>query len=215
MAEATGNSGGEGSGGGSGVYLIGFVVIAAAIGGIVYFVTKDDGSGKGAGTATVAAAASDTAPKRMNAPAPPPPPEDIDDEPSASAATSASAAPSSSSGKGGPNSGVAGSGAGACGSCGKGKSSSALESKVSAVAGSAQGCYQRALRGTSAASGKIVVAVSVGQGGASCGASIVSDTLNDGAISSCVLGRFQSQSWPAPEEGCVTINVPINFKLAN
>lgn len=213
MAEATGNSGGQGSGGGSGVYLIGFVVIALAIGGIVYFTTRDDGT-KGGTTATVAAAASDTAPKRMNAPAPPPPPEDIDEEPSASAATSASAAPSSSSGKGGPNSGVAGSGGGACGSCGKGKSSSALNAKVQSVAGSAQGCYNRALR-TSAASGSLTVSVNVGAGGASCGVSIINDSVGNAEISSCVLGRFQGQSWPAPEEGCVTINVPINFKIAN
>ena len=85
---------------------------------------------------------------------------------------------------------------------------------MQSVAGSAQGCYNRALR-TSAASGTLTVSVTVGTGGASCGVSIVSDTVGNSEISSCVLGRFQGQSWPAPDEGCVTLNVPITFKIAN
>lgn len=210
MAEATGSSGGQSSGGGAGIYVVGFLVLAAAIVGI-FFATR--GKNETTPTATVAATQEPTAPKKLSGPAPPAPPEAVDDEPTASATESASAAPSS-SGKAGPNSGVAGSGAGACGACGKGKSSGALESKVRSVAGSAQGCYNRALR-TSAASGTLVVAVSVGAGGASCGASIVSDSVGNAEISSCVLGRFQGQSWPAPDEGCVTVSVPINFKIAN
>lgn len=213
MAEATGSSGGQGSGGGAGIYLIGVLVLAAASVGI-FFATRGKDGGT-TPTTTVAATQEPTAPKKLSGPAPPAPPEDdeLDDEPTASASASASAAPSGSA-KSGPNSGVAGSDNGACSKCGKGKSSSALESKVRSVAGSAQGCYNRALR-TSAASGTLVVAVSVGAGGASCGASIVSDSVGNAEISSCVLGRFQGQSWPAPEEGCVTVSVPINFKIAN
>jgi outer membrane biosynthesis protein TonB len=212
VAEATGNSGEQGSGGGAGIYLIGLLVIAGAI---VAIVLATRGGDKAAPTATVAQTEEPPAPKRINAPAPPAPPEDIDEEPTASAEPSASPSASSSAGRRTGSGGLAAAGdSGACAKCGKGKSSSALESKVRSVAGSAQGCYNRALR-TSAASGTLVVAVSVGAGGASCGASIVSDSVGNSEISSCVLGRFQGQSWPAPEEGCVTVSVPINFKIAN
>lgn len=211
MAEATGDSGGQSSGGGAGIYLIGLLLLGGAIGGIVY-ATRDKGT-TAANTATAAPSAEPTAPKKLAGPAPPAPPDEIEEEPTASATTSASAAPSGSA-KVGSGSGVAAGDGGACAKCGKGKSSGALESKIRSVAGSAQGCYNRALR-TSAASGTLVVAVSVGAGGASCGVSIASDSVGNSEISSCVLGRFQGQSWPAPEEGCVTLSVPINFKIAN
>ncbi|MEO7113280.1 MAG: AgmX/PglI C-terminal domain-containing protein, partial [Polyangiaceae bacterium] len=106
-----------------------------------------------------------------------------------------------------------GSSAGMCSKCTEGTSSAALNSKVHAIAGSAQGCYNRALR-TSAASGKIVVSVQVGANGSVCNASISNDTIGSSEISSCVLGRFHGVSLPPPEKGCVTLNVPINFKIA-
>ena len=73
---------------------------------------------------------------------------------------------------------------------------------------------QARLRRTSAASGKIVVSVQVGANGSVCSASISNDTVGSGEISSCVLNRFRNVSLPPPEKGCVTLNVPINFKIA-
>ena len=59
--------------------------------------------------------------------------------------------------------------------------------------------------------GKVVVAVKIGAQGNACGASIASDTLGDGAVSSCVLQKFRSGSFPAPAGGCVDVQVPISF----
>src|SRR5947199_316750 len=55
------------------------------------------------------------------------------------------------------------------------------------------------------------VAVKVGAQGNTCGASLASDTLGDGAVASCVLQKFRSGTFPAPIGGCVDVQVLINF----
>ena len=200
MAEA----GGDSKSGGSGVYLLGLLALAAGIFGIVYITRKDEPK-------PAAAAPTQTAseqPKILNAPPPPPPPK-VEDIVTAEPSASASAAPS---GHGGPV--ASGGGSGVCSRCGQGKGSPALSSAIASLQRSAQGCYNRALR-TSAASGSMTVAVTVGSNGQVCNASIVNDSVGSGEISNCVLARFQGASLPPPEEGCVVVNAPINFKLAN
>ncbi len=103
-------------------------------------------------------------------------------------------------------------GPGVCSGCGKGVPSNALKSAVASTAGLARGCYQRALR-TGGAEGSIMVSVSVGADGSLCNSSIGSDTLNNATVSQCVLGKFRSKSYPRPEQGCVVVRVPINFKM--
>jgi outer membrane biosynthesis protein TonB len=100
----------------------------------------------------------------------------------------------------------------ACQACGSGVSNGSLNSAVRGRAGAAQGCYQRALR-EGGSEGTITVAVSIGSDGSVCGASAVSDTVNNPAITSCVVGKFRAGSFPRPNEGCVTVNVPITFKV--
>jgi outer membrane biosynthesis protein TonB len=186
---------------GTGLYLIGALLLAGGAAGI-YFATRDDAPPPAAAT-TIASA---KPPEPMQeAPPPPPPP------PPPTATESASAAPADTGAK--PVGTGGGGGVGACSACGQGVPSSALSSALQSAAGSAQGCYKRALRNT-AASGRITVAVSVGATGQVCSASIANDTLGSPEISSCVLSRFQGKSFPRPEQGCVVVNIPINFKLA-
>jgi hypothetical protein len=41
----------------------------------------------------------------------------------------------------------------------------------------------------------------------------VTDTVGSPEISRCVLSRFQGKSFPRPDKGCVTLNVPLNFTV--
>lgn len=188
---------------GGGVYLIGMVVLLAAIGGIVWFVKSSDTP-----PASSVAKIEPKPPEPVNNTPPPPPPPKLEDLPDAGDDAGTDAGKGDvkvSSGSGG--------GTGTCSKCTEGVSSAALNSKVQGLAGSAQGCYNRALR-NSAASGKIVVSVQVGSNGSVCSAGITQDTVGSSEISQCVLGRFRNVSLPPPEKGCVTLNVPISFKIA-
>ncbi len=136
----------------------------------------------------------------MDTPAPPPPPKE--EEIVEDAGTDAEPAKKP----------VGTGGGGSCSKCGEGKPSAALNSAIRNAAGSAQGCYRRALRQTSA-SGSMTVSVQVGSSGNVCGASIVNDSVGSPEISNCVVNRFRGSNFPPPESGCVVVNVPINFKL--
>ncbi len=105
-----------------------------------------------------------------------------------------------------------GSGNGPCKACGKGAATGALTAAVRGRAGLARGCYNRALR-QGGGEGSIVVSVSVGNDGSSCGVSIISDTMKNPAVSACVLGKFRGRAFPKPSRGCVIVNVPISFKV--
>jgi len=139
--------------------------------------------------------------------APPPPPEEEEEE-DAGVDAGIDAGKKVAAGK--ANSGA--SGGGACSSCGKGEASSGLAGAVSSTAGLARGCYNRALR-AGGAEGRINVSISVGADGSVCNAAITSDSVNNPAISSCVIGKFRSRTYPKPKRGCVVVNVPINFKM--
>jgi hypothetical protein len=106
---------------------------------------------------------------------------------------------------------VVASGPGPCGGTCKGDVPAALRGALQASAGSARGCYERALRQNAMLQGKVVVSVRVGSNGAACGASLASDTLGDPSVSSCVLQKFKSGTFPAPIGGCAEVAVPISF----
>ena len=185
-------------------YIVGMVVLAGAIAALLYMRCGNDGE-QPVTTNTAAPKPTQTAQANLPEVAPPPPPEEeedagVDAEPEPKATGEPVAAAN------GPAPG-----GGACANCGKGQSSSALESAIRSTAGLAYGCYRRALR-AGAAEGSLNVSLSVGSTGALCGASITSDTVGDPQISQCVLQKFQSRSYPKPQSGCVVVNVPINFK---
>lgn len=183
---------------GSGVYIIGALLLAAGIGAIVLFTGSDDKPPAPPPPPT-AIQADNTPP----APAPPPPPP----PPTASATASATAEPTGSAGPKGPP------GPGACSNCGQGKSNSSLDGALRAAAGSARGCYNRALQKNAGAAGKLTVNVQVGPSGAVCGASISNDTVGSPEVSHCVLGRFQGKSFPKPDQGCVSVQIPMSFEV--
>ena len=186
-----------GKSGGSGPYIAGVVVLGALIIGLIWWKTKSSDGPPPAPSVTVQAPPTNTV-QTLDAPPPPPKIDDLD-------AGADGGGKVASTGTGG--------GKGPCGpKCGDGKSSSALESALRSTAGSAQGCYNRALR-TSEVSGSMTVSVQVGSNGAVCNASIVNDSVHSNEISSCVLGRFRGRSFPAPQSGCVVVNIPINFTI--
>ncbi len=86
-----------------------------------------------------------------------------------------------------------------------------LKSALGAKAGQARGCYERALRQNPMLQGRIVIGVRVGEKGQVCSAGISSNGTGDPGVASCVLGMFRSASFPAPNGGCVDVNVPMNF----
>lgn len=140
-----------------------------------------------------AASASAEAPIFENAPPPPPPLE-----PDAGKAE-------------GPSTKKALAG-GSCSAVCDGQVTPALNNALRAVAQSAQGCYERALRQNTTLSGKVVVAVKVRGNGASCGASVVQDGLGDTSVTTCVLQKFRSATFAPPVGGCADVRVPISFK---
>ncbi|NUO53763.1 MAG: AgmX/PglI C-terminal domain-containing protein [Polyangiaceae bacterium] len=184
---------------GSGMYIIGALLLAAGIGAIVVLTGSDDKPPPPPPPPT-AIQADNTPP----APAPPPPPP-----PPVTATASASAEPVA-TGTGGPKGPP---GPGACSNCGQGKSNSSLDSALRAAAGSARGCYNRALQKNAGAAGKLTVNVQVGPSGAVCGASISNDTVGSGEVSTCVLQRFQGKSFPKPDSGCVSVAIPMSFEV--
>ena len=125
---------------GSGVYLLGVLLLAAAIGGIVYVMRKDPPKTE------PTTHAEPKPPEPVNNAPPPPAPPKLEDLPDAGD-------DAGDAGKADVKVVSTGGGGGMCTKCTEGQSSSTLNSKVQGLAGSAQGCYNRALR-TSAASGR-------------------------------------------------------------
>jgi hypothetical protein len=105
---------------------------------------------------------------------------------------------------------VVASGGGGCGTC-SGEVPPQLRSALASAANSARGCYERALRQNAMLQGKMLVSVKVGTQGNSCSANMVSDTLGDPSVATCVLQKFRGGSFPAPKGGCAEVNVPISF----
>ncbi len=184
---------------GGGLYLIGAVALVAGAVGLYVWKKPTPPATPQATTAS--------APPQQEVAAPlyaPPPPPKLEDLPDAGA----DAGPP-------PAKTTVGSGTPAPGPCAgtcTGSATGALQSALTGTARSAQGCYNRALR-TSEVSGSLTVSVQVGPSGQVCSASIGNDSVHSNEISSCVLGRFRSQSFPAPSGGCVTVNIPITFTV--
>jgi outer membrane biosynthesis protein TonB len=186
----------EPAGSGSSTYAIGALVLGALIAGLLYWKCSASDETKPTPPPVTNKPPEPTAPMPEFAP-PPPPEEDAGTEPDAGR-------------KGPPVS--SGSGGGACGECGKGVSNAKLESAVASTAGLARGCYQRALR-TGGAEGKLNVRLSIGPDGSVCGANVTNDTLGSPMVSQCVVGKLRSRSYPKPDQGCVVVNVPMNFEM--
>ena len=168
-------------------------------------------SSESSNTPTASRAALPPAPNPMDQAPPPPPEKSAEPDPSAtpSASASASAGPSASAATGPRGTAPSGEG-GPCAKCGEGLSNAALNSAVTSQAGLAHGCYKRALQ-HDAPTGNLLVKVAVGANGNVCSTTIGADTIHSQEISSCVVSKLQSRSYPKPTSGCVVLQVPIAF----
>jgi len=104
------------------------------------------------------------------------------------------------------------SGANPCSKVCDGTPSAALTSALSGKAAQSRSCYEKALSSNATLEGTLTVGVKVGPGGQVCSARVVSDGLHDPGVSNCVVARFMSSSFPAPQGGCAEVNVPLRFK---
>lgn len=186
------------------MYLAGIALLALLVGGLFFWKSKQQQpppvTPQSATVATTSAAPPPPPPPLY---APPPPPK-IEEEPDAGAVAGKQPLVK--------GTGASGPAPGPCGGKCVGSSTGALSDRLRATAGSAQGCYNRALR-TGEASGSLTVSVQVSSNGSVCSASIINDSVNSGEISSCVLNKFRGGQFPAPSGGCVTVNIPISFKI--
>jgi len=177
---------------GGGAFIGAVILMLLAMGGLLYWKFRS----KEAPPAPVASAPP-SAPTQRFEEAPPPPPTAEPDAGKKMAPTKKHI--------------VSSGGAPSCAAVCKGDAPAALRSALAGAAGSVRGCYERALRQNQMLQGKLMVAVKIGSLGNACGASLVSDTLGDAAVASCVLQKFRSGTFPAPIGGCVDVQVPINF----
>jgi hypothetical protein len=178
--------------GGSGPIIIAAVLMLLLIGGlIVWKVTGNTEEPKP--NAPVAAAT--TATPTLDEPPPPPPPPPPPEE---------SAKPEEKKVKVavGPN---------PCAQACTGNATSALTSALSGRAAQSRSCYEKALSSNATLAGTLTVGVKVGPGGQVCSARVVADGLHDPGVSNCVVNRFLSSSFPAPQGGCAEVNVPLRF----
>jgi hypothetical protein len=171
------------------------IVLFLAIGGLLYWKVKSAQEPEKTLTAATTAAAATPPATALPDPPPPPPPVETD------------------AGQATPENKVAaaGGGGGPCAGKCTGLATPALQSALSGRAGSARGCYERALRVNSMLQGKLVVNVRVDPSGGVCATSIAQDGVHSAEVASCVLGMFRGQRFPAPSGGCIDVNVPMSF----
>jgi len=180
--------------GGSGPIIIAAILMLLLIGGLI--VWKVTGSSDTPKPQATAATATTSAAPQLDEPPPPPPPPPPPEE---------SAKPDDK----GPK--KVGTGASPCSKVCEGTASAALTSALSGRAGQSRSCYEKALSSNSTLEGTLTVGVKVGPGGVVCGARVVSDGLHDPGVANCVVNRFMTSSFPAPQGGCVEVNVPLRF----
>ncbi len=180
--------------GGSGPIIIAAVLMLLLIGGLI--VWKVMGSSGDTPTSSAPTPVATTATPAMDEPPPPPPPPPVAED---------SAKPEDKA----PKKVV--SGTNPCSKVCEGTASAALQSALSGRAGQSRSCYEKALSSNATLEGTLTVGVKVGPAGNVCGARIVADGLHDPGVANCVVNRFMSSTFPAPQGGCVEVNVPLRF----
>ncbi|HEY3592771.1 MAG TPA: AgmX/PglI C-terminal domain-containing protein [Polyangiaceae bacterium] len=172
-------------------YIVAAIVLGAAIVALVFF--KVRGCNQDASPLPMASTPVAPTPTFVEPPPPPPPPVVEETAPEAGVTHTAVGTYVPCSGK------CAGSG------------NSALNMAISARAGAARPCYERALRLNSALQGKLMVSVRVDPQGNVCGTSVAQDGIHSPEVANCVLGMFRSAKFPAPSGGCLEVQVPLSF----
>lgn len=180
--------------GGSGPIIIAAVLMLLLIGGLI--VWKVTGSSETPKPTTPVAVNTTAAPALDEPPPPPPPPAEEDAGKPEEKPTKTKVA----------------SGTNPCSKACEGTATAALQSALSGKAGQSRSCYEKALSSNATLEGTLTVGVKVGPGGQVCSARVVADGLHDPGVSNCVVARFLSSTFPAPQGGCAEVNVPLRFK---
>jgi hypothetical protein len=180
--------------GGSGPIIIAAVLMLFLIGGLIVWKTTGNSEPTKPPSTPVA---NNSATPTLDEPPPPPPPPPVEED----------------AGKPGekPKAKVA-SGPNPCAKECAGTATAALQSALSGRAGQSRSCYEKALSSNATLEGTLTVSVKVGPTGQVCGAHVVSDGLHDPGVSNCVVNRFMTSTFPAPQGGCAEVNVPLRFK---
>lgn len=111
----------------------------------------------------------------------------------------------------GPKTVATNGGGGNCPAVCTGQITDAIKAAAASRAGTAKKCYQTALEGNEGLAGEIDVMLRIGTDGATCSASIASDSTGSGKLAQCVRSRMLGV-YPAPKGGCVELKVPVVFK---
>jgi hypothetical protein len=179
--------------GGSGPIIIAAILMLLLIGGLI--VWKVTGSSDTSKPQAPVVATTSAQPTLDEPPPPPPPPPVVED----------AGKPDEKGPKkivGGPN---------PCSKECTGTATSQLTSALSGRAGQSRSCYEKALSTNATLEGTLTIGVRVGPGGQVCGARVVADGLHDPGVTNCVVNRFASSTFPAPQGGCAEVNVPLRF----
>jgi len=73
-------------------------------------------------------------------------------------------------------------------------------------------CYEQLLRTVPRAQGRMLVAIRVGPNGELASAEVLQDEIGERELSSCVISSIRGAPLPAPDSGCVDVNVPLRFE---
>ncbi len=87
----------------------------------------------------------------------------------------------------------------------------AFKSALRRHATQARTCYNQGLRQNANLEGKMTVKVRLSPTGGVCSVSAPQNSLGDPSVTSCILQKFRSGSWPKPRGGCAEAQVPLNF----
>lgn len=185
--------------GNGGMIALGVIMLLAAGGLVVWKMQSKASEPEVVEEAPAAKAVEPPAPVLDNAPPPPPSEEEIEEEEKEEEKAAAATGPARPAGP-----------AGCSGSC-TGSMTPALNSALGARGGMSRSCYNTALRRNAGLEGKMTVSVRLSPNGSVCGASISNNTVGDPSIGSCVLSKFRSAKFPAPQGGCIDTAVPLNF----
>jgi hypothetical protein len=192
-------------GGGNGVLIaIGVIILLGAAGGILWWVGKKEPTPQNQTTTVTSASTGTTPPPESTVELPPLPTPEPDAGPDVGA-DAAEAGPKVVTNGGG------GGGGGSCGGTCTGTVPTELRNFISGRGAAAKLCYRAALEAQEGLAGDITVSLRIASDGSLCSASIVSDSVGNANLATCVKQKMQT-SYPAPKGGCVDQRVTINFK---
>jgi len=103
-------------------------------------------------------------------------------------------------------------GGGGGGRCNGNVDAGAVRRYAQQHSGALRRCYERRLKQNQTLAGRMEIGMTIGAGGQVQSARVVSDSVRDPEVSSCVRQAVaQWRGLPAPQGGCVNVNYPIAF----